>query len=72
MKTSVQIGRDLRILRGTRSRREIARDLGISESAVVSYESGERMPRDEMKATLAAYYGVTVGSLFFGEECHES
>lgn len=72
MKTSEQIGRDLRSLRGDRSRSQVARELGISESAVISYESGERTPRDELKVTLAAYFGVTVGSLFFGEECHKS
>lgn len=71
MKTAEQIGQELRSLRGTRSRTQLARELGISESAIVSYESGERTPRDELKVTLAAYFGVTVGSLFFGEEGHE-
>lgn len=72
MKTAEQIGQDLRNLRGTRSRSQVARELGISESAIISYESGERTPRDELKVTLAAYFGVTVGFLFFGEGCHES
>lgn len=72
MKTAEQIGQDLRSLRGTRSRSQVARELGISESAIISYESGERTPRDELKVTLAAYFGVTVGSLFFGEGCHKS
>jgi putative transcriptional regulator len=60
-----KIGRKLIELRGTKSREQVAVDLGISYSAVVSYELGERIPRDEIKIKIAKYYGVDVGELFF-------
>ncbi len=52
-------------LRGEKSREQVAVDLEISYSALVSYELGERMPRDEIKIRLAKYYGTSVGELFF-------
>lgn len=60
-----KIGQKLIKLRGTKSREQVAVDLGISYSAVVSYELGERIPRDEIKIKIAKYYGVNVGELFF-------
>ena len=60
-----KIGQKLIKLRGTKSREQVAVDLGISYSAVVSYELGERIPRDEIKIKIAKYYGVDVGELFF-------
>jgi len=60
-----KIGQKLVKLRGTKSREQVAVDLGISYSAVVSYELGERIPRDEIKIKIAKYYGVDVGELFF-------
>lgn len=52
-------------LRGNKSREQVAVDLGISYSAVVSYEIGERVPRDEVKINLANYFGVNVEDIFF-------
>ncbi len=60
-----KIGEKLVELRGTKSREQVAVDLGISYSAIVSYELGERVPRDEIKIKIARYYGVDVGELFF-------
>ncbi len=60
-----KIGEKLVELRGTKSREQVAVDLGISYSAVVSYELGERVPRDEIKIKIARYYGIDVGELFF-------
>lgn len=71
MKTTKQITRDLRSLRGKRTIREVSTAIGVSPSALSMYESGARTPRDEIKAVLAAYYGTTVGDLFFGEEGHK-
>lgn len=71
MKAAEQIANDLRALRGDRTRETVAADLHISVSAIAMYENGERIPRDEVKIALAAYYGKSVGDLFFGEECHE-
>lgn len=58
--------------RGDRSRVEVAKDLGISLSAITMYENGGRIPRDEVKEKIAAFYGTTVGFLFFGEKVHDS
>lgn len=58
--------------RGDRSQTEVAKGVGISTSALSMYESGERIPRDEVKEAIACYYGLTVGFLFFGEEVHVS
>lgn len=52
-------------LRGKRSRTEVARDTGISERALQSYELGDRVPRDEVKVKLAEYYKRSVKYLFF-------
>ena len=60
-----KIGQKLVELRGAKSREQVAVDLGISYSALVSYELGERVPRDEIKIKIAKYYDVDVGELFF-------
>ncbi len=52
-------------LRGDKSREQVAVDNEISYSALVSYETGERTPRDEVKIRLANYYGVDVADIFF-------
>lgn len=62
-----KMGEKLVELRGTKSREQVAVDLGISYSALISYELGERSPRDEVKIRLANYYDVKVGWLFFSE-----
>ena len=61
------IGERLKNLRGDRTIRQAASDLGISPSALSMYELGERAPRDNVKKKLADYYGTTVGALFFAE-----
>ena len=53
--------------RGDKTMVTVAKDTGISISALSMYESGDRIPRDEIKERLAKYYGTTVGSLFFDE-----
>lgn len=60
-----QIGKKLRELRGDRSREEVAYAVGISVSALTMYETGQRLPRDEIKIKLASYYRETVGAIFF-------
>ena len=59
------IGRKLRVLRGTKTMAEVAEAVGTSISAIAMYESGERIPRDEIKIALAKYYGVPVETIFF-------
>lgn len=62
-----EIGEKLRELRGNMPREDAAKNYGVSVSAVQMYENGERVPRDETKKKIADYYGVKVGSLFYGE-----
>lgn len=57
----------LRELRGAKTQRDVAKQVGISCSALAMYETGERIPRDEIKVKLAKFYGVSVGSIFFDE-----
>jgi len=33
--------------------------------AVSLYESGERIPKDEIKVKIARFFGVTVDSIFY-------
>jgi transcriptional regulator with XRE-family HTH domain len=58
-------GQILRELRGDKSRREVAKDLGISETALMYYEQGLRTPRDKVKAAIANYYKRTIKYIFF-------
>ncbi len=60
-----KIGERLSKLRGKRELKVVAEAVGISISALSMYESGERIPRDDVKIALADYYKTTVQSLFF-------
>lgn len=44
---------------------EVSEALNISQSRLGNYETGIRVPRDEMKSKIAAYYGLTVQEIFF-------
>ena len=65
---AVEIGKRLAALRGDRTQEEVARANGISLSAISMYECGERIPRDEIKLSLAKYYDTTVQAIFFADE----
>ena len=60
-----KIGKKLIELRGDKSREQVAVDLGISYPSIVSYENGERVPRDEIKIKIANYYNTSVATIFF-------
>ena len=62
------MGSKLRELRGERSQAEVAKALMISDSALSAYETGERIPRDDVKRRIAKFYGKTVGEIFFDEK----
>lgn len=62
-----KIARKLVLLRGSKTREEVASDLKISCSALGMYEQGNRIPRDEIKIKIANYYGKSVGEIFFNE-----
>lgn len=65
------IGKMLSSLRGDKTQKEVAEDLKISISALAMYETGNRIPRDEIKLRIASYYGKSVQEIFFGAKCHE-
>lgn len=61
-------GKRLVVLRGDKSQEAVAKDVGISTSALGMYETEQRIPRDEIKIALAKYYNTTVEAIFFAEE----
>lgn len=65
MTNAVKIGERLRKLRSDIPREKVALDNGISVSALAMYELGQRIPRDEIKLSLAHYYNTSVGELFY-------
>lgn len=65
MKSKKEIGDCLRLLRGDKTIKEVSDTLKISASALTMYETGKRIPRDEIKISLAQYYHTSIESLFF-------
>lgn len=59
-----EIGKKLRSLRGEKAQGIVANALGISRSALSMYESGQRIPRDEIKIRFARYYDKSVEYIF--------
>lgn len=59
------IGEKLTKLRGNKSQATVAKDIGISTSALGMYEQGRRIPRDEVKIKIANYYNVSVAYIFY-------
>ena len=64
------ISKKLVQLRGSRTRQQVADDIGVSLSAILMYENGHRTPKDEIKIRLAEYYNVSVEDLFFSPNSH--
>lgn len=60
-----KIGQRLVKLRGDKSQEQAAKDLKVTYTSYRKYESGERIPRDELKIKIAKYYGKTVQEIFF-------
>ncbi len=61
----VVIGERLRRLRGSRSQKEVADALGVTTMAISFYETGKRIPSDEMKLKIADYYNRSVAFIFY-------
>lgn len=59
------IGKKLVDLRGSRTQEEVANALGLSVSALSMYERGERIPRDNIKIRISAYYRKPIHKIFF-------
>lgn len=58
-------GRLKAIRKGKFTQVELSKELGLSKSAVGMYESGERIPSDDIKVKYSQLFGVSVQSLFF-------
>lgn len=71
---AVQIGIRLKTLReeNRETMLDISKAVGTSESAIGMYESGRRVPRDEIKIRIAEHFGVPVESIFFPRKQHET
>lgn len=52
-------------LRGDKTQVDVAKALGISQSTYAMYETGKRIPTDEIKIKIATYYNTTVQDIFF-------
>jgi transcriptional regulator with XRE-family HTH domain len=61
----LEVGKRLRALRGKKTLDEVAKALGVTSMAVSLWERGERIPNDDIKIKIAAYYNTTVTDIFF-------
>lgn len=68
----IENGRRLQQLRGDMTREEVATAARISVSALTMYELGQRNPRDDVKCSLADFFGVRVSDIFFPEKVHST
>lgn len=59
------IAKRLISLRGDKTQVDVAKALGISQSTYAMYETGKRIPTDEIKIKIATYYNSTVQDIFF-------
>ena len=62
---SKKIGKLLTALRGEQSQRDVAKTLGLSPAAIREDESGNRIPRDNIKEKIAKFYDKTVQEIFY-------
>ena len=59
------VGEKLKMLRGNKSRREVAFALDISYSMYMKLERDERGASDDMKQRISDYYGKSIEYIFF-------
>ena len=65
------IGEKLKKLRGRKKSKDVAKDIGITISALSNYENDYRIPRDETisnnikKRKIAKYYKSSIEEIFF-------
>ena len=71
---AMEIGSRLKTLRDKNNEtiEQVAKSVETSGSAIAMYESGKRIPRDEIKIRIAEHFGVPVESIFFPTAQHES
>lgn len=52
-------------LRGNKTQKAIAEEVGVSVSTWAMYETGQRIPSDEVKIKIAKVFKKSVQSIFF-------
>lgn len=62
---AMEIGKRLVKLRGSKRQEEVAQALKISVSALLMYECGERIPRDNIKIRISTYYNEPICKIFY-------
>jgi putative transcriptional regulator len=70
MLTAEVIGQRIKHLRtmANISQETLAKYLGITRQSVCNYETGDMIPSDETKISIAKYFGKPVQEIFFDEE----
>jgi DNA-binding XRE family transcriptional regulator len=61
----VAIGSRLKELRGDKSQNAVASAVGVLQSTYCMYETGQRIPSDEVKKRIADYFHKSVQEIFF-------
>ena len=71
---AVRIGSTIKALREEKGEtaEALSDALNISNSAIAMYETGKRIPRDEIKIRIAEHFHVPVESIFFPNKQHET
>lgn len=59
-----RMGARLTALRGNIPVRQVANACRVTISSMLRYEAGEKIPNDEVKQSLAGFYGVAVEDIF--------
>lgn len=60
-----KMAKRLKKLRNDKTQAEVAAAVGISSSAYAMYETGQRIPRDDVKIKIAEYFKTSVAYIFF-------
>lgn len=60
-----EIGQKIKEGRGEKTRKDFAKEIDVSLSALTLYENGERIPRDEIKKRIAKAINKSVEEIFF-------
>lgn len=70
----VQIGQKIKSLREGKNEtvEQLSNALEVSASAITMYETGKRIPRDEIKIRIAEHFSAPVESIFFPNKQHAS
>ena len=64
------MAKKLKALRGDKSQAEVANAIGVTPSAYAMYEVGQRVPRDDVKERIAAYFNRSISYIFFDDSTH--